>query len=122
MSDDPTITRDNLAPAHRAIVDQALAAGELRGPLTLRTVERDLARHRLYQHPTPRRRATLAAIVAVLPYLGLAFATTRPTWLVAVTIAATPASTALITRTLRRGDDLDPDERRHLQTLARSHP
>lgn len=71
----------------RGVVDDALAAGEPRGPVTLQNVEHALAQARLDRAgAAPRAKALWWAVLAVLCVVFLCWTPVRPPLLVAATV------------------------------------
>lgn len=109
-----------LSADRRAIVDEALAAGDLRGPITLRQVERDLAKVRLAQGgPTPRARALWLSLYVALFVAALVFAPSRPPWLIVLTVLALAGAAALVFL-IPRPDPLAREERRRLKAVSKT--
>ncbi|WP_286968463.1 MULTISPECIES: hypothetical protein [Arsenicicoccus] len=119
----PSTGYDLLSDEDKAVVDEALAAGEQRGRVTLRAIERERARERLGDNPRFRSMLWWIAAILAVPYVVMPFTATRPAWLVAVTIITTVC--ILLFAFLRRKrvtPDLPEDERRRLRAVAKARP
>lgn len=109
-----------LVTEQRELVDEALAAGELRGPIVLRQVERDVARTRLSRSGFTRAsRAVWWSLAVALLVVVLVLAPSRPPWLLVASVLAL-AGAAVLDVVIPSVHALDPDEQRRLKSLTKA--